>query len=342
MGNFFTLLQSIMKSVVIVLATLAISASAFAPPSIRQTTQTTELNGFFDKKPAAEAVATKKKPSGLGKKPLKKAAVKTPVEKKPLFSFGKAASSPKTFNKKVVAKKAPVKKTFGKKSATPAAAVKKPGFFAKKAAAPAKTVAAKKTIAKKAAPKKALPAKKVNAKFFAKPKPAAKKVVAKKAAPTKKDAKKEDGFQLRLPTFRFGKDKKTVASAVFDMDLYNFRTEKRNDYGGRKTKNLKVGTLTANSYVPNGMTQREYTKMRFDEKAKKDANYQRNVKKAGIFTDYTDFYLKRGTDVKDDWYGVTNGHDMAKTKYDWSGGASGTLKTKQFATEAKSKVKGKK
>merc|ERR1712238_144797 len=217
-------------------------------------------------------------------------------------------------------------KTFGKKSATPAAAVKKPGFFAKKAAAPAKPVAAKKTIAKKAAPKKALPAK---------------KVVAKKAAPTKKDAKKEDGFQLRLPTFRFGKDKKTVASAVFDMDLYNFRTEKRNDYGGRKTKNLKVGALTANSYVPNGMTQREYTKMRFDEKAKKDANYQRSVKKAGIFMDYTDFYLKRGTDVKDDWYGVTNGHDMAKTKYDWSGGTGG-LKTKQFATEAKSKVKGKK
>merc|ERR1712238_44470 len=157
------------------------------------------------KKPAAEAVATKK------------GAATTPVEKKPLFSFGKAASSPKTFNKKVVAKKAPVKKTFGKKSATPAAAVKKPGFFAKKAAAPAKPVAAKKTTAKKAAPKKALPAKKVNAKFFAKPKPAAKKVVAKKAAPTKKDAKKEDGFQLRLPTFRFGKDKKTVASAVFDM-----------------------------------------------------------------------------------------------------------------------------
>merc|ERR1711957_710112 len=285
--------MGIMKSVVIVLATLAISASAFAPPSVRQTAQTTELNGFFDKKPAAEAVATKKpsKQSAKLKKPLKKGAATTPVEKK--------------------------------------------------AAAPAKPVAAKKTFVKKAAPKKALPAKKVNAKFFAKPKPAAKKVVAKKAAPTKKDAKKEDGFQLRLPTFRFGKDKKTVASAVFDMDLYNFRTEKRNDYGGRKTKNLKVGALSANSYVPNGMTQREYTKMRFDEKAKKDANYQRNVKKAGIFMDYTDFYLKRGTDVKDDWYGVTNGHDMAKTKYDWSGGTGG-LKTKQFATEAKSKVKGKK
>merc|ERR1712238_141509 len=110
----------------IVLATLAISASAFAPPSVRQTAQTTELNGFFDKKPAAEAVATKKpsKQSAKLKKPLKKGAATTPVEKKPLFSFGKAASSPKTFNKKVVAKKAPVKKTFGKKSATPAAAVK--------------------------------------------------------------------------------------------------------------------------------------------------------------------------------------------------------------------------
>jgi len=320
-----------MKSVVIVLATLAISASAFAPPSIRQTTQTTELNGFFDKKPAAEAVATKKKPSGLGKKPLKKSAVKTPVEKKPLFSFGKAASSPKTFNKKVVAKKAPVKKTFGKKAAAPAAPAKKPGFFAKKAAAPAKPVA-KKTFAKKA-----VPVKKVDAKFFAKPKPAAKKVVAKKAAPAKKGAKED--FQLRLPTFRFGKEKKTVASAVFDMDLYDYRVDPSNQYGSRKNKGLKLGTLSAKSYVPDGMTQREYTKTRFDDKAKKDASYQRNVAKQQVYTDFTAWYTKRGTDKKADWYSITNGHDMAKTKYDWSGGESGNEFASRKFTKEQKKIK---
>merc|ERR1711865_1243344 len=224
----------------------------------------------------------------------------TPVEKKPLFSFGKAASSPKTFNKKVVAKKAPVKKTFGKKAATPAAPVKKPGFFAKKAAAPAKPVAAKKTFAKKAAPKK------------------------------------EDGFQLRLPTFRFGKEKKTVASAVFDMDLYNYRVDPSNQYGSRKNKGLKLGTLSAKSYVPDGMTQREYTKTRFDDKAKKDASYQRNVAKQQVYTDFTAWYTKRGTDKKADWYSITNGHDMAKTKYDWSGGESGNeFASRKFSKEEK-------
>jgi hypothetical protein len=43
------------------------------------------------------------------------------------------------------------------------------------------------------------------------------------------------------------------------------------------------------------------------------------VKKAGVFEDYTEFYIKRGTDTKADWKkDVTLGHRMAKTKYDWA------------------------
>lgn len=68
------------------------------------------------------------------------------------------------------------------------------------------------------------------------------------------------------------------------------------------------------------MTAEQYSKIRATEKNKKDANYKRNVAKAGVFTDYTDFYIKRGTDTNSGWKkSVTLGHDMAKTKYDWSG-----------------------
>ena len=57
-----------------------------------------------------------------------------------------------------------------------------------------------------------------------------------------------------------------------------------------------------------------------NEAAKKEANYKRNVAKAGVFEDYTEFYTKRGTDTKQAWAKDVNlGHRMAKTKYDWSG-----------------------
>mmetsp|Transcript_3643 Transcript_3643/g.6115 ORF Transcript_3643/g.6115 Transcript_3643/m.6115 type:complete len:168 (-) Transcript_3643:321-824(-) len=93
-----------------------------------------------------------------------------------------------------------------------------------------------------------------------------------------------------------------------------------NDYGARGKKNLKTGTLTERSYIPSGLTKAQYEKIRADEVAKKASNYQKNVAKAGIFTDYTDFYLKRGTDENGDWMKRPNkGHLMAKTKYDWSG-----------------------
>ena len=68
------------------------------------------------------------------------------------------------------------------------------------------------------------------------------------------------------------------------------------------------------------MTKAQYEKIRQDEKAKKEANYQRNVAKAGKFIDFTDWYAKRGTELSQGWRKtVTLGHTMAKTKYDWSG-----------------------
>ena len=93
-----------------------------------------------------------------------------------------------------------------------------------------------------------------------------------------------------------------------------------NDYGARSKKKIATGKLTDKSYVPAGLTKAQYEKIRTEADKKKDANYQRNVKKAGIFIDYTDFYLKRGSDEGGSWLKLPNlGHRMAKTKYDWSG-----------------------
>merc|ERR1711862_270495 len=78
-----------------------------------------------------------------------------------------------------------------------------------------------------------------------------------------------------------------------------------------KKKKIVTGKITeGKSYVPAGLTASQYNKVRAAEVKKK----------AGIFEDYTDFYLKRGTDNSESWAkSVTNGHRMAKTKYDWSG-----------------------
>mmetsp|Transcript_26722 Transcript_26722/g.48435 ORF Transcript_26722/g.48435 Transcript_26722/m.48435 type:complete len:171 (-) Transcript_26722:284-796(-) len=93
-----------------------------------------------------------------------------------------------------------------------------------------------------------------------------------------------------------------------------------NDYGARGKKVLKTGNLTDKSYVPSGLTKAQYEKIRSDNDSKKAANYQKNVNKAGIFQDYTEFYLKRGSEENGSWLKMPNrGHDMAKTKYDWSG-----------------------
>merc|ERR1719329_409336 len=104
------------------------------------------------------------------------------------------------------------------------------------------------------------------------------------------------------------------------MDLFAPKKD-QNTYGARSKKNLKVGSITSNSYVPQGLSAKQYAEIRKKEQSKKDANYKRNVAKAGVFEDYTDFYLKRGTDTSQAWAKNKNslGHRFAKTKYDWSG-----------------------
>lgn len=65
------------------------------------------------------------------------------------------------------------------------------------------------------------------------------------------------------------------------------------------------------------MTLDQYKKVRAADAAKKEANYKKNVAKAGVFEDFTAFYTKRGTDTKQAWAkSPTRGHRMAKLKYD--------------------------
>mmetsp|Transcript_30222 Transcript_30222/g.51474 ORF Transcript_30222/g.51474 Transcript_30222/m.51474 type:complete len:165 (+) Transcript_30222:202-696(+) len=116
----------------------------------------------------------------------------------------------------------------------------------------------------------------------------------------------------------------SIFKKISNMDLWAPVADS-NDYGARGKKNLKTGTLTDRSYIPAGLTKAQYEKVRADEAAKKASNYQKNVAKAGVFVDYTDFYLKRGTDENGDWMKRPNkGHLMAKTKYDWSGETNNT------------------
>mmetsp|Transcript_2328 Transcript_2328/g.1646 ORF Transcript_2328/g.1646 Transcript_2328/m.1646 type:complete len:163 (+) Transcript_2328:36-524(+) len=114
-------------------------------------------------------------------------------------------------------------------------------------------------------------------------------------------------------------EKKSFFRTIFEMDLFAPVSD-QNDYGARNKKNLSVGTIGSNSYVPKGLTKEQYAAIRKKEDEKKKANYQKNVAKAGKFLDYTQFYLDRGTDVGEKWFqSPTRGHRMAKTKYDWSG-----------------------
>ena len=110
---------------------------------------------------------------------------------------------------------------------------------------------------------------------------------------------------------------------IANMDLFA-PVKDQNNYGARSKKNLAVGKITDKSYVPAGLSAADYEKIRARDAAKKKANYEKNVKKAGIFTDYTAWYKKRGTDSSQAWAkSVTKGHEMAKTKYDWQDIQSG-------------------
>lgn len=113
--------------------------------------------------------------------------------------------------------------------------------------------------------------------------------------------------------------KPSFFSTIFGMDLYAPKKD-QNDYGARNNKSAGIAKLGGNSYVPNGLTRDQYEKVRQGEVAKKASNYQKNVAKAGKFEDYTEFYLKRGTELNQAWKKNVNlGHKMVKTKYDWSG-----------------------
>eukprot|EP00593_Proboscia_inermis_P007035 CAMPEP_0171311760 /NCGR_PEP_ID=MMETSP0816-20121228/22044_1 /TAXON_ID=420281 /ORGANISM="Proboscia inermis, Strain CCAP1064/1" /LENGTH=170 /DNA_ID=CAMNT_0011796757 /DNA_START=98 /DNA_END=610 /DNA_ORIENTATION=+ len=124
--------------------------------------------------------------------------------------------------------------------------------------------------------------------------------------------------------------KKTIFQTISEMDLFAPKST-QNDYGARGKKKLTTGKIKAgSSYIPDGLTVKQYEALRNKEDKKKDANYARNVAKAGKFLDYTDFYIKRGTDTTDTWINsVTRGHDMAKTKYDWSGKTDDSPETDQ-------------
>merc|ERR1712106_74586 len=113
---------------------------------------------------------------------------------------------------------------------------------------------------------------------------------------------------------------KSIFSVVTELDLFAPKKD-QNDYGARNKKKMTVGKIDAKkSYVPSGMTASQYNKIRGNADKKKRANYAKNVAKAGVFEDYTEFYIQRGTDKSSKWASsVTNGHRMAKTKFDWTG-----------------------
>lgn len=106
---------------------------------------------------------------------------------------------------------------------------------------------------------------------------------------------------------------------------------------------MKVGEITSKSYVPAGLSAKQYSQLRKNEQGKKDANYKRNVAKAGVFEDYTEFYTKRGTDLSQDWAKNKNtlGHRFAKTKFDWSGKKTPVAATTTAAVKSPVAKKGK-
>jgi len=143
---------------------------------------------------------------------------------------------------------------------------------------------------------------------------------------------------------------KSIFDAISDMDLWA-PDKDSNSYGARNNKKLSIGEIKkGKSYVPDGLTASQYQNIRKKQQKSKDDNYKRNVAKAGVFEDYTDFYTKRGTDADMEWAKNKNtlGHRFAKTKYDWAGtpgssfGGTTADQTKgKKAEKAKSAKKGK-
>ncbi|EEC48672.1 predicted protein [Phaeodactylum tricornutum CCAP 1055/1] len=102
---------------------------------------------------------------------------------------------------------------------------------------------------------------------------------------------------------------------VAGMDLFAPNPD-INKYGQRGKK-VKQGSIGSNSYVPAGLSLSEYQKIRQKDVAKRDASYKRNVAKAGKYTDFTDWYVKRGTEEGGGWLKAAGrGHTFAKLKYE--------------------------
>lgn len=105
------------------------------------------------------------------------------------------------------------------------------------------------------------------------------------------------------------------SSQVAGMDLFAPNPD-INKYGQRGKK-VKQGSIGSNSYVPAGLSLSEYQKIRQKDVAKRDASYKRNVAKAGKYTDFTDWYVKRGTEEGGGWLKAAGrGHTFAKLKYE--------------------------
>jgi len=195
-----------------------------------------------------------------------------------------------------------------------------------KAATKAKVTPKKQMFGAKKVPAKAkvaAPAKKsfdISSLFAPKPKITPTKAAAKKFTPAPKKKIVSKPVAKKFTPAAKKAEGKTISRTIFEMDLFAPKAT-QNDYGARnKMKKLNQGKLNSKSYVPAGLTLAQYQNVRNNEASKKKANYDRNVKKAGVFEDYTEYYLKRGTDTNDSWYkSVTGGHRMAKTKFDWSG-----------------------
>ena len=94
--------------------------------------------------------------------------------------------------------------------------------------------------------------------------------------------------------------REAIADKIFGMDLWE-PVKNSNEYGARSKKNVKVGSLGANSYVPAGLTKEQYAKVRAEEAKKKADNYNRNVAKAGVYEDFTAWYAQRGTELGQSW-----------------------------------------
>lgn len=108
-----------------------------------------------------------------------------------------------------------------------------------------------------------------------------------------------------------------LANKIFGLDLFD---PQGNTFGARSKKNLKQGKLTEKSYVPSGLTKAQYEEIRKKEQLAREKKYQEKAKNAFKFTDFTEWYLKRGTSLDFSWRKDVNlGHTMAKTKFDWSG-----------------------